>query len=259
MLISRFAALLISSVIASTQVSAVSVHNWWDVPSNSGDIKEIVSSIRVPAGGSDPIHTYWMANGFTGGYLGMQRNSPTESRILFAVWDDGKGSTVDLVKKNGKAVAEGFGGEGTGAHAFIRYNWKTEQTVYFKVTAAVKKEKNGTQFSGYYSTNNGRTWQIIASFFANKQLRWLESPYGFLENFGSDQSGIREGFYGNFTIKNTKGKTHKITSVSFTHTDPNASKQEVWMQKQKIGKNNEVYQRIDGSARNGIYPPTNPK
>lgn len=257
MLISRFIPVLLSA-IAATQVGAVSVHNWWRTPSGFGDIKEIVSSIRVPAG-SEPIRTYWMANGFTGGYMGMQHNSNTERRILFSVWDNGKGSTVDLVNKGNGSIAEGFGNEGTGAHAFIRYNWKPEQTVYFKVTANVKKEKNGTEFAGYYSTNNGDTWQLVASFFANEQLRWLQSPYGFLENYGGDQSGIREGYYGNFTITNTQGKKAKITSFGFTHTTPSTTKKEVWMQKQNIGANNEVYQRIDGPSDKGAFAPTNPK
>ncbi len=256
MFISRFVPVLLSAIAAS-QVSAVSVHNWWNIPSGFGNINELVSSIRVPATNADPEHTYWEANGFTGGYMGMQHNTGTERRILFAVWDNGKGSTVDLLKKNDKAIAEGFGGEGTGAHAYIKYNWKPEQTVYFKVTANVQKAKNGTEFTGYFSTDLGKTWQIVASFFANEQLRWLESPYGFLENFGPDQSGIREGYYGNVTIGNTAGNKQKITAVHFTHTDPSTTKKEVWMQKQDIGPNKEVYMRIDGPASKGIYKPTN--
>jgi hypothetical protein len=257
MLLTKFASLLISGIFA-TQVAAVSVHNWWKTPSNFGDIKEMVSSLRVPAG-SDPTNTYWMANGFSVGYMGMQHNSGTERRILFAIWDNGKGSTVDLVAKGRNAIAEGFGGEGTGAHAFIRYNWKPQQTVHFKVTSSVNDAKNGTKFSGYYSIDGGRHWQLVATFFANEQKTHLNGLYGFLENFGNDQSPVREGFYGNFTVTNTKGKKAHITEMtSFTHTNPSSSA-DIWEQKQNLGSKKEVYMRIDGPKNRGIYPPTNPQ
>lgn len=248
--------LLLSGLLAS-EVYGVSVHNWWTIPRGFGNIKEIVSSIRVPKG-SEPIRTYWEANGFSNGYMGMQHNSDTERRILFAVWDDGKGSTVDLLNKSSDAVAEGFGGEGTGAHAFIRYNWEPEQTVFFKVTADVNTAKNGATYSGYYSTDGGHKWNLVASFFANKQPIWLKGIYGFLENYGSDSSKIREGYWGNFTITNTAGKTEKVSKMYFDTTTPSTTKQEVWMQLQGLGPNNEVYQRIDGPKNQGIYAPTNP-
>lgn len=90
------------SILMATQTSAVSVHNWWNVPSGFGDINELQSSIRVP-NGADPVNTYWEASGWPKGYIGMQHNSGTERRFLFAVWDDGKGSSVDTLEV-GKGV-----------------------------------------------------------------------------------------------------------------------------------------------------------
>ncbi|KAI8636050.1 hypothetical protein BD408DRAFT_426765 [Parasitella parasitica] len=253
MLLSRLVPLALLAF--SSEVLCVSVHNWWQVPDNFGDIKQLVSSIRVPTG-SDPIHTYWEANGFGGGYLGMQRNTNEESRILFAIWDNDQGSLVDLVEKGENVVAEGFGGEGTGAHAYKVYDWKTEQTVFFKVTANVDEARNGSTFSGYYSTDGGETWQLVATFFAEEQPKWLTGPYGFLENFGPDQSEIREGYYGNFTMTNTKDETVQITDFKFDHTDP-LHESDVWEQKQGLDPANEVYMRIDGPASEGIYSPSN--
>ncbi|KAI8090731.1 hypothetical protein BDF21DRAFT_411985 [Thamnidium elegans] len=190
--------------------------------------------------------------------MGMQHNSETERRILFAVWDNGKGSTVDLIEKGSNVTAEGFGGEGTGAHAFIRHNWSPQETIFFKVTSEVDEGKNGATFSGYYSTDLAETWNLVASFFANEQPVYLSGIYGFLENFGPDQSELREGYYGNFSITDVNDKTEKIESVSFTHTTPLSDK-DIWMQKQYLGPYNEVYQRIDGSKDEGVFPPTNPK
>ncbi|KAL9546975.1 hypothetical protein MBANPS3_006398 [Mucor bainieri] len=241
----------------SSEVLCTSLHNWWVLPEEAGNVKEIKSSIRVPHG-SDPEHTYWMANGFNQGYMGMQHNSGTERRILFSVWDDGNGSVVDLVEKNDGAVAEGFGGEGTGAHAYVHYDWSTEETVFFKVTADVDESRGGSTFTGYYSTDLGNTWELVASFFAQKQPIWLSSPYDFLENFGSDQSAIREGFYGNYSITDTDDKAYKIDNTYFTRTKP-LKDTDLWEQIVVGGPGNEVYMRIDGTKEQGIYqPPSNP-
>lgn len=178
---------------------------------------------------------------------------------MFAVWDDGHGSVVDLVEKGSDdVVAEGFGGEGTGAHAYKIYNWKAGQTVFFKVIADVDEARGGSMFSGYYSIDDGYTWNLVATFFAEKQPTWLTGLYGFLENFGSDQSTLKEGFYGNFFVTNTNDETVKITDFAFDHTTP-LNEGEVWEQKQGVSPSNEVYMRIDGSTSEGIYqPPTNP-
>lgn len=250
---------LISLVLstATYAVNGVSVHNAWQVPySFYPAITEMVSSLRVPTG-SDPVTSYWMANGFANGYMGMQHNDEEERRILFSIWDDGQGSPVNLIKKGETAVAEEFGGEGTGAHAYLRYNWKPEETVYFKVTADVDYPKNGTTYTGYYSADDGQHWNLVASFFAENQPYYLSSLYGFLEDYGGT-GVLREGYYGNFTIKNVNNEMTGITKFIFTHTSP-IEEDESWMQIQDVGdKKNEVYQRIGGTKDQGKYPPTNP-
>jgi hypothetical protein len=108
MFISHYITLAISALVAAQQVSCVAVHNAWYVPTAFSAIKEMISSIRVPTR-SNPVNTYWMANGFSGGYMGMQRNSGSERRILFSIWDNGHESVVDLVKKGANVTAEGVG------------------------------------------------------------------------------------------------------------------------------------------------------
>ncbi|CEP14871.1 hypothetical protein [Parasitella parasitica] len=254
MILSRVVTL---ALIAVSQVAGVAVHSRWSVPTGFGKIRELVSSIRVPTG-SDPVNTYWMANGFTGGYMGFQHNSGTERRILFSVWDDGKGSVIDVLDKGEGVTAKGFGGEGTGSQAYKVYNWKAGETVYFKVTSDVDEVKNESTLSGYYSTDNGETWNLMATYLAHNQKIPLSSPYSFLENFGHDSTTLKEGFYGNQTIIGTDGKVAQISKFSFTHTKP-VRDWEAYEQKQNIGPSNEVYMRIDGDKNEGIYhPATNP-
>lgn len=252
---------LITSIISAAfvvhQASCVAVHNGWVVPEDFGDITEMISSIRVPKG-SDPEGSYWMANGFNRGYMGMQHNFGVERRILFSIWDNGQKSIVNLAEKGEGALVEGFGGEGTGAHAIIHYDWKTEDTVYFKVTANPDFEQNAGIFSGHYSTDGGQNWNLVATFIAEQQPIYLTGLYGFLEDYPGTRV-MREGYYGNFTIKNTEGRTAQITDFSFTHTDP-YDERDYWEQKQHLGPNNEVYMRIEGNKEEGIYsPPSNPQ
>ncbi|MDR1089864.1 MAG: DUF5077 domain-containing protein, partial [Prevotella sp.] len=61
-----------------------SVHMRYTVP--AGHTAEwFYNEVTVPEG-NDHVGSYYMANGFSEGYFGMQVNSATERRILFSVW-----------------------------------------------------------------------------------------------------------------------------------------------------------------------------
>lgn len=83
----------------------------------------------------DPLYTYFMACGFSRGYLGMQVNSDTERRILFSVWDDGKGGKVDVLDKASDVIVQPFGGEGEGMQCILKCMWKTGEPQRFQVDA----------------------------------------------------------------------------------------------------------------------------
>ncbi|MCH5718029.1 DUF5077 domain-containing protein [Niabella hibiscisoli] len=92
----------------------------------SGNYQWMYHELMVPAG-NDPIGTYYMSNGFSGGYMGIQVNSETERRVLFSVWnpsDMSNGGTV--VVKTGDNVAGGsFSGEGEGTNTIFPFQWIT--------------------------------------------------------------------------------------------------------------------------------------
>ncbi|KAI8061725.1 hypothetical protein BC940DRAFT_309938 [Gongronella butleri] len=243
---------LLSSLVLGyfASCNAVAVHSWWSTPSGV-NITEMRSSITVPKG-SDPVNTYWMSCGFGIGYMGMQVNSPTERRVLFSIWDNGKGSKVDVLK-TGKGVEAGdFGGEGTGRHAYINANWTTDHPVYFRVQATVDEAANAGIFTGHYRKHNQKNWNLIAQFKAEEQPVYLTGLYSFLENFGGNTTEVREGYWANNSIKDTNGKRYKANSDSFTNTTPNG--QDIWDQR-LLNKNQTAYMRIDGSADQGIYKP----
>jgi len=77
----------------------------------------------VPAG-QDINGSFFMANGFSAGYFGMQVNSPTEKRVLFSIWSPFSTNDpalvpdkdkVHLLRKGENTITQVFGGEGSGA------------------------------------------------------------------------------------------------------------------------------------------------
>jgi hypothetical protein len=86
--------------------------------------------------GQDTLGSYFMANGFRGGYFGIQVNSPSERWILFSVWDAQNGERTTLVRKGEGVVDNNFGGEGTGGQSYLVFNWKAGTTYRFITRAS---------------------------------------------------------------------------------------------------------------------------
>jgi hypothetical protein len=104
-----------------------SVHLGYAVPANT---EYFYNEVTVPQG-QDKIGSYFMANGFNGGYFGMQVKSPSERWMLFSVWDADNGAKTTLVGKGAGVVDNGFGGEGTGGQSYLRFNWVAGNTYRF--------------------------------------------------------------------------------------------------------------------------------
>jgi hypothetical protein len=177
----------------------------------------------------DPVTTFYMACGFRRGYLGMQVNSPKERRIIFSVWDAGTGSTADtrtgvakedcvsLIAKGEGVHTSVFGGEGTGGHSHLKYQWKTGEKQKFLVTA-VPVDGTFTTYSGYYFHPEKQTWMLISSMKAPKDGGYLKGLHGFSENFGGSTGHLRrKALYGNQWIRTSDGKWIELTKATFSH------------------------------------------
>jgi Domain of unknown function (DUF3472)/Domain of unknown function (DUF5077) len=204
--------------------NAASVHLSYPVPKDT----EVAAFYNEMTGVDDPIHTYYMACGFSRGYFGMQVNSPTERRIIFSVWDAGSGQTannrsevseenhVQLLAKGDGVEASVFGGEGTGGHSHLKYPWKTGEPQRFVVTA--KPEGTHTDYSGYWFQPEQKKWMLIASFRAPKDGKWLRGLYSFSENFSGNNGHLRrKALYGPQWIQTPAGEWKEITEASFSH------------------------------------------
>jgi hypothetical protein len=204
--------------------NAASVHLNYPVPKDT----EAAAFYNELTGVADPIHTYYMACGFSRGYFGMQVNSPTERRIIFSVWDAGTGQSantrsevseenhVQLLAKGDDVDASVFGGEGTGGHSHLKYMWKTGEPQRFVVTA--KPEGTHTDYTGYWFHPEQKKWMLIASFRAPKDGKWLRGLYSFSENFAGNNGHIqRKALFGPQWICTSGGEWKEITEASFSH------------------------------------------
>jgi len=182
----------------------------------------------------DPIHTFYMACGFSRGYLGMQINSPTERRLIFSVWDSGKGQNANnrkevpeenrtkMLAKGEGVVGEVFGGEGTGGHSHIVYPWKTGQAQKFIVTA--EPDATATIFAGYWFHPEQQKWMLLAKFHAPHDGEYLRGLHSFSENFGGANGHLlRKALYGPQWIRDAKGGWQELLTATFSH-DPTGNK-----------------------------------
>ncbi|WPQ66442.1 DUF5077 domain-containing protein [Chitinophaga sancti] len=190
-----------------------SVHLSFTPP--SGNTAEwLYSEISVPAG-QDKVGSYFMANGFSEGYFGIQVNSSSERRVLFSVWDADSGATT-LVRKGTDVVDNSFGGEGTGGQSYLVFNWSAGTTYKF-LTHAKPDSAGGTDYSSWIYTPETSTWRFIATWKRPYTVTYLTGLYSFLENF-NETTGYqgRKANYKNEWIRNTSGTWVELTTARFT-------------------------------------------
>ncbi len=206
--------------------NAASVHLAYPLPRETKVMRFYTEVTAV----TDPTHSFYMACGFHRGYFGMQVNSPTERRIIFSIWDAGNGANanardevaksnrVELLEKGPAVHANDFGGEGTGGHSHLTFDWKTGVPQKFLVEA--QPENKDTIFSGYYFRPDNQQWMLIARMRAPKDGGYLRGLHSFSENFwGSNGQTQRKSLFGNQWVQSPNGQWTELTKASFSH-DP---------------------------------------
>ncbi len=207
--------------------NAASVHLGY--PTDSQSIEWFYNEVTVR---EDPVHSFYMACGFRRGYFGIQVNSPTERRIIFSVWDAGNeakdrdnvhdADRVKLLAKGDKVVAGDFGGEGTGGHSHLIYDWKPGQPYRFLLTA--KPDGDATIYAAYFFFPEKSSWELIASFRAPRDGQYLRGLHSFNENFwGSNGQLQRLAEFGPPWIRTADGQWHELCRARLTHDETGKS------------------------------------
>ena len=203
---------------------AASTHLWYSYPKDSA-IAWFYNEVTIPAG-VNSTNAYYMTNGFSDGYMGIQLNSPVERRIIFSVWsnyntNDPKEIPADyaitLVKK-GKGVFSGeFGNEGSGGHSHLVYNWN--QGVTYKMLLGAKSAGDHTIYTAYYLAPENKSWQLIAQWDKTKTGgKLLSGLYSFVENFGPNGNDFFKAEYGNQWICTANGTWMELIKCALTTT-----------------------------------------
>jgi len=203
-----------------------SVHLNYKLPDEVKNTAEwFYNEVTVPVG-NDVLGSYFMADGFTGGYFGMQVNSPTERHILFSIWspfttDDPKkipdSLKIVLLKKGNTVHAGEFGSEGSGGQSYLNYPWVAGKTYAFLIHAQADSVAKTTIFTAYFKETDKTDWQLIAGFKRPKSGTYLKGLYSFLENFEPDMGNVtRKVFFGNQWVRDTKGNWLPVNNAQFT-------------------------------------------
>jgi len=188
------------------------------------DISYFYNEMTIPEG-EDKIGSYFMSNGFSEGYFGMQVISKDEKRIIFSVWS--KFTTdnpyeippeykVILNKKGTDVNTSDFGGEGSGGRAFMKYNWETKKTYKFLVESKPDGHEN-TYYTAWFLPPNESSWRLIASWKKQKVNTYLKGLHVFLENFYPEYGYLgRKAEYKNAWIRTKTGNWLPLSEARFT-------------------------------------------
>lgn len=203
---------------------AASTHLWYEYPKDS-TIAWFYNEVTVPQG-VDATNAYYMTNGFSGGYSGIQLNSTTERRFIFSVWSSyntndpkeiPKDYAVTLLKKGKNVIADDFGNEGSGGHSHLVFPWK--QGVTYKVLIGAKPDGDHTIYSCYYFAPENGKWELMAVWDKTKTGGKLFSGlYSFVENFGGNGNDFFKAEYGNQWVCTPSGTWIELTKCFLTTT-----------------------------------------
>lgn len=203
---------------------APSTHLWYQYPKDS-TIAWFYNEVTIPVGVNAP-NAYYMTNGFSGGYSGIQLNSATERRFIFSVWSNYSTNdpkeipsdyAITLIKKGQNVFTGEFGNEGSGGHSHLVYPWK--QGVTYKILIGAKPQGDHTIYSCYYFAPENGKWNLMAIWDKTKtQGKYFSGLYSFVENFGGNGDDFFKAEYGNQWVCTPSGTWIELTKCSLTTT-----------------------------------------
>ncbi len=199
-----------------------STHLGWGAPPDI-DVQWLYSEITVPVG-RDVEGSYFMANGFSGGYFGMQVNGPHRRVFLFSIWspyetDDPSSIPDDYrVRLNGKgaAVLVGeFGEEGSGGQSRFPFMWSAGTTYRF-LTEVRPNGDGSTDYTSWVNLPEAGGWHLIASFRRPHTDSYARSLYSFVENFDPENGDrTRSAFFDNQWVMDAKESWYEVRDLTF--------------------------------------------
>lgn len=179
------------------------------------------NEVTVPEG-NDPLNSFFMAIGFSGGYFGLQVNSPTRRTVLFSVWSAYATDNPDQIPEeytveplgNGSGVVVGeFGGEGSGGQSHLEFPWVAGKTYKFLLKGE-SVEPSKTDYAAYFFAPETGEWKLIASFRKpHAPSNYLTGFHSFSENFDPLMGDIeRKVVFNNQWAYDSGGNWNEVTT-----------------------------------------------
>lgn len=197
-----------------------SVHYFYTLP--AGNTEYFYNEVVVAP--DDAVNSsYYMMNGFSEGYMGIQQTASGERKVLFSVWspytsdnpaDIPEEKRVKLLRKGAGVTVGEFGNEGSGGQSWLNYAWKPG--VRYKALVQVKPDGQGaTDYTAYFYADGA--WKLIASFKRPDTNTYYKGAYSFLENFDPRNSVYaRSVTYLNQWACLASGEWKEVTEAKFS-------------------------------------------
>nr|WP_184300877.1 DUF3472 domain-containing protein [Roseateles oligotrophus] len=191
-----------------------SVHLGFNVPANT---EYFYSELTVPQG-EDALGSYFMSNGNSESYMGIQVVAPDERWVLFSVWDPATGATR-LLSKGPNVIVNNFGGEGTGGQSHLVYPWVAGNTYKF-ITRVRPDGLGATNYSAWFFAPEDGRWHFIATWHRENTTTWMKGVYSFVENFNVDKGYLgRRALFGQQWAVSSSGVWTELNKAWYD-TDP---------------------------------------
>lgn len=200
-----------------------SVHYFYTLP--AGNVEYFYNEVMVTP--ENAVNSsYYMMNGFSQGYMGIQQTTSGEHKVLFSVWspyttdnpeDIPEEKRVKLLRKGEHVTVGEFGNEGSGGQSWLDYKW-TPGTLYKALVQVKPGDNNHTIYTAYFFADN--KWHLIASFSRPETNTYYTGAYSFLENFDPVNSvKTRSVSYSNQWAYLASGKWVEVTDAKFSCDD----------------------------------------
>lgn len=177
--------------MARRQCTSVHLHYHPHIPNHTAVYNETVVEKSAPG-------TYFSANCFSGGYIGVQelsrpRPDGTPVRVaIFSIWDAKDSGNnphaapeeerAKLVARGEKVRTERFGGEGTGGKSMRLFPWKEGEVIR---TLVIEKPdgEDFRQIAGYIKNPETGKWELLSCWRVQALRRGLGTSAAFVEDF----------------------------------------------------------------------------
>ena len=199
----RTLALVTCLIAAALQpANAQAQHLWWNLEGQTeatclyGEITVLATHPAIYYCGAN-----WHPGEPAGGYCGIQHNSEQERRTIFSIWDTSPELHPKVTEADPKTIFNRFGGEGTGSHTHMPWNWRIGVTFQFFVQKTPGRQPDTTDTRYYVYDRSQGKWLHSATITnpngGKKSVRTIGGGLNsFLENFaGRDRAVPKLALY----------------------------------------------------------------